>query len=73
MTNINCKRSHKFYKKSLKIFNDQFHNVATMVKVYVDDQNKVYAGEWLDKDGMVCFNGGFAPDIHKVVTFVDEE
>ena len=58
-----------FYHKSLNIFRNQYGDVVFLTRLYVNKENKVYGGEWLDSKGTINFTGGFALDIEKEITF----
>lgn len=64
-------RKTKGYKVALEAFRKQFKDVVSMTRVYINDQNKVYSGEWIDSKGVVNFNGGFAPDVVTTIEYVD--
>ena len=65
------KTGGKTYTKAFNAFKAQFKDVVRMTRLYVNDQNKVYAGEWIDSKGIINFNGGFAPDVVGTIIFED--
>lgn len=71
MKQVNMRRSNPFYAIALAKFQKQFKNCVTLRKLYVNSDNKVYAAEWLDKDGIINFNEGWILDCAKEVTIVD--
>lgn len=71
MKYVTKRRSNPLYEQALKAFRKQFKDVARIDKLYVNDKNKVYAGEWVDSKGVPNFNSGFAPDVAIDITFVD--
>lgn len=58
-----------FYNQSLSHFRKQFTDVVSITKLYVNKDSKVYAGEWIDSKGNICFNSGYAPDVVKILIF----
>lgn len=58
-----------FYQTSLTNFRKQFKDVVRITRLYVNDQNKVFAGEWIDSKGTINFNGGYAIDRVKTIVF----
>lgn len=60
----------KTYQLALSAFQKQFNDVVSMKRIYINDENKVYAGEWLDSKGVHNFNSGYAPDVHIQVDFI---
>lgn len=68
---ITINRSNPFYTTSLNNFRKQFKDVVRMTKVYVNLEKKVFAGEWIDGNGVINFNSGYAPEVYKTVEFVD--
>lgn len=67
--NLGNQKAMAFYNKSLANFRAQFKDVASIQKLYVNASGKVYAGEWLDSQGVINFNGGYAPDLAKTIIF----
>ena len=65
------KRSGKTHAAALFAFRKQFKDVVKMTKIYINEEGKVYAGEWIDSKGVINFNGGFAPDIFMSIEFID--
>lgn len=65
------KRNSEQYQKAIAAFSKQFKDVQKMTKLYINDENRVYAGEWIDSRGTINFNAGFAPDVHRIIEFVD--
>lgn len=70
MKEIKISRAHSFYSLSLANFRKQFKDIKELRKVYVNKENKVFAGEWIDSSNVINFNGGYAVDAVKVVLFV---
>ena len=62
-------KNSKDYKKAFAAFSKQF-DVAELLAIHINDEGKVYAGEWLDSNGVFNFNSGFAPDVAKTIKFV---
>lgn len=71
MKHVTKKRSNPLYAQALAAFKKQFKDVVRMDKLYVNDKNKVYAGEWIDSKGVPNLNSGFAPDVAIDITFID--
>ena len=65
------KRNGKTHAAALINFRKQFKDVVKMTKLYINEERKVYAGEWIDSKGVINFNGGFAPDIFMTIYFID--
>jgi hypothetical protein len=65
------KRSTPFYTKTLEAFRKQFKDVAKMTRIYINEAGKVYAGEWVDSNGVINFNSGYAPDVAREREFID--
>lgn len=65
------KRSSQIYEHVITSFRKQFKDVIKINLIYLNDKNKVFAGEWIDSKGVLNFNGGFAPDVHKTIKFED--
>jgi len=61
------RKDSKGYQKYLEHFKKQFSNISRLTKMYVDADNKVYAGEWIDGKGTYHFTSGFAPDVKYIV------
>lgn len=70
-TNKTVKRSHPFYKTCLERFGKQYKNVKTVERVFVDEDGKVFAGEWIDGNGVLNIIGGVYPDIKKTINFIN--
>jgi hypothetical protein len=71
MQYVTKKRSNPLYAQALAAFKKQFKDVIKITKLYVNDNNKIYAAEWIDSKGVPNFNTGFAPDVAIDITFVD--
>jgi hypothetical protein len=69
---LNNEKVKAFYDKSLTAFRKQFKDVVKINKLYVNDENKVYSAEWIDSNGVINFNGGYAPDVAKEIIFEDK-
>lgn len=65
------KRTSKQHAHAMQMFSKQFKNIKHMNKLYINAENKVYAGEWIDINGVINFNGGYAVDVVKTIVFVD--
>lgn len=65
------KRSHPFYTTCLTNFGKQYKNIAQIDRVFINDNNKVFAAEWVDTKGVANFIGGIYPDIKKTIEFKD--
>ena len=65
------RRSGKTHAVALINFRKQFKDVVKMTKIYINEERRVYAGEWIDSKGVINFNGGFAPDIFMTINFID--
>jgi len=59
------------YAKYLANFRKQFPNISHLTKVYVNHQNQVFAGEWVDTKGVYNLNSGYAPDV-KFTIYIKE-
>lgn len=68
---ITKSRDSAIYKKAFKHFKKQWPNIFRLECIYLDDDGKVYAGEWLDQNQVTNFNGGYAPDVKYEIVFED--
>lgn len=67
--NVNNPKVKPFYESSLKAFRKQFKDVATLSRLYVNKEGKVFAGEWQSANGTINFNGGYTIDAVKTIEF----
>jgi len=70
MKNMKIKKESKSYKKALSIFKLQYGDVIVIKKIFLNKDNKVYAGEWIDSKGVIHFNSGYLLDLEKTITVV---
>ena len=67
----NSEKGKLFYEDSLKRFSKQFKDIKEIKILYVNTNNKVFAAQWIDKNNVINFNGGYAVDAVKEVIFKD--
>lgn len=70
-TNKSIKRSHPFYATCMTNFGKQYKNIKQIDRVFINDNNKVFAAEWRDLKDVFNMIGGIYPDIKKTIEFVD--
>lgn len=63
-------RGSALYAKAMKVFGAQFGDVAEIVRLFVNNENQVYAAEWNDSKGMTNFNSGYAPDVKTIINII---
>lgn len=68
---ITYTRASEFYLDCLVRFRKQFKDIVKMTCAYVNDNNRVFAGEWVDNDNVPNLNSGFAPDVKMTIKFID--
>lgn len=62
-------KNGKLYKKVLARIKKQFNSAETLTRAFINSDGVLYAAEWIDKNGVINFNSGYVPDIHKILVF----
>ena len=63
----NISKDSKTYQIAIQAFRAQFGDVVELRKLYVNQDNQVYSGEWIDSQGITNFNGGYGNDIKMIL------
>lgn len=67
--NIDHFQVRKFYEESIARFRKQYKDVVQLREVHINQEGKVFSGEWLDSRGVSNFCGGYVPDCVKIIKF----
>lgn len=71
MTTVTKSRNSKMYEKLIAHFRKQYGSsqVFCINKVFVDEDNKVFGGEWLDYASNLHLTSGWVLDCVKIIEF----
>jgi hypothetical protein len=65
------KKTSPTYQKVLNHFRKQFFDVVDLTKIFINSDDQVYAGEWIDSYGITNINSGYLPDLKTVILIIN--
>lgn len=70
-THKTLKRSTTFYQTCVNNIGKQYKGIDRITKVFINADEKVFAAEWIDINGVPNHIGGIYPDIVRTIEFID--
>ena len=67
------KRSKNLYITSLAKIRVQYGitKVVRLTKLYMNEAGRIYAGEWIDDEGVTNFNSGYILELDTIIQIID--
>ena len=73
MKNKTAFLSSTLYSQAMQKFRAQLADVASIEKLYINAEKRVFAGVWTTSEGVISFCGGSIINAETIVTFVEGE